>query len=253
MVPRVPAGTVTGPRAVGQDGGVTEERPEIRIGDRERKEVDDRLRAAHDDGRLTLTEYDERSRAAFGARFRSELDPLLADLPDDDPPPVAARTPPPAEVPTTTAEPTWHDDNRFADRGERRDLRRGRRRGHLGFRGVLVAGVVVVAAAVAPGVLTAAQGGAVFGSRTVQVTPDESSVSVGVLFGSTKVVVPDDAQVTTDGTTIFGSTDCDAACAPRPPGARQIEVTGRGAFGSIEVQTTTEAAQRQNGDDRDDD
>lgn len=81
-----------------------------------------------------------------------------------------------------------------------------------------------------------------FGSRVVEVAPGESAVSVGVLFGSTKVVVPDGMHATTSGTTVFGSTDCDAACAPGPPGAPQVQVSARGAFGSIEVQTATEAA-----------
>ena len=209
--------------AVGAESG------ELRIGDKERREIDDRLRAAHDAGMLTLVEYDERAKAAYGARFRSELAPLVADLPDE------AAPPPPHDTPTRTAEPVWHEDTR---RPERHD-HVGRRRGVQGLVGAVV---IVVVAIVAPGVATADQGAAVFGSRTVQVTPGESTVQVGVLFGSTKVVVPDGTHVTTSGTTIFGSTNCDAACAAAPPGAPEVAVSGRGAFGSIEVQTATEAA-----------
>jgi hypothetical protein len=110
-----------------------------------------------------------------------------------------------------------------------------------------------VAAIVAPGVATADHGAAVFGSRVVQVAPGESTVQVGVLFGSTKVVVPDGTHATTSGTTVFGSTDCDAACAPGPPGAPQVQVSGRGAFGSIEVQTATEAARDQLRDEQEHD
>jgi Domain of unknown function (DUF1707) len=213
------------------------ENGEVRIGDRERREIDDRLRAAHDDGMLTLVEYDERAKAAYGARFRSELAPLVADLPDTTPAPA----PPPDETPTTTAEPAWHDDTRVAPRDERH----GHRRGLKGLLGVVVVAVVAI---VAPGVVSADQGAAVFGSRTVQVTPGESTVRVGVLFGSTKVVVPDGTQATTSGTTILGSTDCDTACAPGPPGAPQVQVSARGAFGSIDVQTATEAAADQQRD-----
>lgn len=101
--------------------------------------------------------------------------------------------------------------------------------------------MVAVVAIVAPGVVSADQGAAVFGSRTVQVAPGGSTVQVGVLFGSTKVVVPDGTQVTTTGTTIFGSTNCETACSPEPPGAPQVRVSGRGAFGSIQVLTATEA------------
>jgi hypothetical protein len=41
-----------------------------------------RVRAALADGRLTLTEADERQAAAYAARTRAELVPLTADLPD---------------------------------------------------------------------------------------------------------------------------------------------------------------------------
>ncbi|MCD2193403.1 DUF1707 domain-containing protein [Actinomycetospora endophytica] len=203
---------------------------ELRIGDRERREIDDRLRAAHDDGMLTLVEYDERAKAAYAARFRSELDPLIADLPAPVPQPA------PDERPTTATEPAWHDDARPPE-----PEHHGRHRGRRGLLGLVVVAVVAI---VAPGVVSADQGAAVFGSRTVQVAPGESTVQVGVLFGSTKVVVPDGTHVTTTGTTIFGSTNCDTACAPGPPGAPEVQVSGRGAFGSIQVLTATEGALR---------
>ncbi|WP_433801137.1 DUF1707 SHOCT-like domain-containing protein [Actinomycetospora sp. CA-084318] len=214
-----------------------ENAPEPRIGDRERREVDERLRRAQDDGMISLAEYDERAQACYAARFRSELEPLTADLPDEGP----ASAPKP-EPETAVVEPAWHDDQRAPER-----------RAHgRGFRGLLIAAVIGVAAVVAPGVLSANQGAAVFGSKVVQVAPGQTDVQVGVLFGSTKVVVPDGTQAATAGTTIFGSTKCDTACAPEPPGAPQVQVSGRGAFGSVEVLTATEYAQDQDRRDRDD-
>ncbi|MFP5069273.1 DUF1707 domain-containing protein [Pseudonocardia nantongensis] len=59
----------------GDDGGL------VRVSDAERQETADRLKMAHDEGRLALTEYDERIRDAYAARTRAELDTLLADLP----------------------------------------------------------------------------------------------------------------------------------------------------------------------------
>lgn len=53
----------------------------VRVSDAERQETADRLTMAHDEGRLTLAEYDERVRGAYSARTRGELDGLLADLP----------------------------------------------------------------------------------------------------------------------------------------------------------------------------
>jgi hypothetical protein len=214
---------------------VVENAPEPRIGDRERREVDERLRRAQDDGMITLAEYDERAQACYAARYRSELAPLTADLPDDGPSPA----PEPA---TVVAEPAWQDDTRTPARSGHRH----------GFRGLVIAAVIGVAAIVAPGVLSANQGAAVFGSKVVQVAPGQNDVQVGVLFGSTKVVVPDGTQATTSGTTIFGSTNCGTACAPEPPGAPQVQVSGRGAFGSVQVLTATEYAQDQDRRDRDD-
>lgn len=53
----------------------------LRASDAEREAVAARLRAAAADGRLTLTEADERQAAAYGARTRDDLVPLTADLP----------------------------------------------------------------------------------------------------------------------------------------------------------------------------
>lgn len=66
----------------------------MRVGDRERQQVDDLLRAALADGVLTLIEYEDRAGRCWGARTRPELDEVVRDLP-------GARPPQP-----TTAEPT---------------------------------------------------------------------------------------------------------------------------------------------------
>ncbi len=64
--------------------------PERRVGDRERRAVDDQLLAAVGDGVLTLAEYDERAEMLWRARTRTELDRLVVDLPS------TARPVPPA-------------------------------------------------------------------------------------------------------------------------------------------------------------
>jgi Domain of unknown function (DUF1707) len=65
------------------DSNVTEPvRPEdMRISDAERTEVQDRLRLAHDVGRLDLGEFDERVKSVWAARTRGELSRVTADLP----------------------------------------------------------------------------------------------------------------------------------------------------------------------------
>ncbi|MCE3551029.1 DUF1707 domain-containing protein [Pseudonocardia sp. RS11V-5] len=52
-----------------------------RASDAERERVVKRLHDAVGEGRLDLSEAEERTAAAYAARFRDELDPLLTDLP----------------------------------------------------------------------------------------------------------------------------------------------------------------------------
>jgi hypothetical protein len=54
----------------------------LRTSDSEREQVAEILRAAMTEGRLTLPEGEERLGAVYASRFRDELAPLTADLPD---------------------------------------------------------------------------------------------------------------------------------------------------------------------------
>jgi hypothetical protein len=53
----------------------------LRAADTDRNRIADQLKAALDEGRLSLGEYDERVRDAYGARTYAELLILVADLP----------------------------------------------------------------------------------------------------------------------------------------------------------------------------
>ena len=75
----------------------------MRVSDTERQETAERLKLAHDEGRLSLTEYDQRLRDAYAATVRRDLDVLTADLPAvrrSDLPTVQAET---AQVEKTEA------------------------------------------------------------------------------------------------------------------------------------------------------
>jgi hypothetical protein len=64
--------------------GVVDDQPSpdrMRAADSDRERVAERLRSAHDEGRLTLAEYDERVQQAWAARTYGELAALTADLP----------------------------------------------------------------------------------------------------------------------------------------------------------------------------
>ncbi len=62
-----------------------DERNRMRAADVDREATADRLRAALNEGRLDLNEYDERLRRAYGAKTYGELDELLTDLPGSRP------------------------------------------------------------------------------------------------------------------------------------------------------------------------
>jgi hypothetical protein len=57
------------------------EQRELRVSDGDRQAAAERLRAAHDEGRLAFAEYDDRLAAAYSAVTYGDLDRLFADLP----------------------------------------------------------------------------------------------------------------------------------------------------------------------------
>ena len=63
--------------------------PRLRASDDDRSQTVSSLQEALSRGQLTLGEFDERAKLAYGARFRDELEALLADLTPDSPAPPA--------------------------------------------------------------------------------------------------------------------------------------------------------------------
>jgi hypothetical protein len=57
------------------------ERRDLRAADVDRQFVAERLKGALDEGRLSLTEYDERLRDVYSAKTYGDLDGILSDLP----------------------------------------------------------------------------------------------------------------------------------------------------------------------------
>ena len=87
-----------------------ERREELRAADSDRQFVAERLQAALNEGRLTLSEYDERLKQTYAARTYGELDRMLDDLPatitgrDSMIPTQPAPAPNPASGPSPAAE-----------------------------------------------------------------------------------------------------------------------------------------------------
>ena len=78
---------------------MTEQR-ELRVSDGDRQAAAERLRAAHDEGRLDLYEYDDRLVQAYSSVTYADLDRLFADLPANGSTPlvVPPKVAPPARV-----------------------------------------------------------------------------------------------------------------------------------------------------------
>ncbi len=60
-------------------------RNQMRAADSDREHVAEQLRSAHAEGRLDLTEYDQRVQQAWAARTYGELEVLTTDLPQTRP------------------------------------------------------------------------------------------------------------------------------------------------------------------------
>lgn len=91
--------------------------PEIRLSDADRGQAADRLQRAFAEGRITVTEFEERTAATYAARVGSDLVPLLADLP---PEPIDPATRPysithhPAAPPATASPAAGAVDGRIS-------------------------------------------------------------------------------------------------------------------------------------------
>jgi hypothetical protein len=70
------------------------EREKLRVSDSERQAAVERLRLAHDEGRLNLDEYDTRLGAAYASVTYADLDRLFDDLPTAGLAPVVHRPAP---------------------------------------------------------------------------------------------------------------------------------------------------------------
>lgn len=211
-----------------------ESTPEVRIGDRERREADARLQQAYADGVLTMSEYEERSAQAWAARTRSELAPLVLDLPEPEPEPETPAGPPPGPVRSAAKAVAGNSTLRKRVAG--------------GLAALLLLGVGVYGGSQAVG---AEDGVQVFGDRVVPVGIDDDELELGVVFGDIEVRVPDDVRVRPGGSIIFGDLECGQAC--DGPGTREVVVEANGIFGDVTIVRPGEDLSNDNDNDNDND
>ena len=207
---------------------MADERDAMRIGDEERRQVDRRLQQALAEGRLTMSEYEERSGHCWAARIRRDLEPLTQDLPAE----TGAET---AEKAAAETAPARKDETEDSEDESAEKSRASR------LFDTAIGTLAVIGGLFGVGyVVTAEDGVAVFGDQVVQAENDDR-IEVGVLFGSVDVVVPEGVRAETSGFTAFGSTECLDACSEPPgPDTSSVVVDTRGAFGSVDIVTPEE-------------
>lgn len=174
---------------------------EVRIGDTERRAVDEWLHRAVGEGQLTLGEYEERAALVWGARTRADLEAVTRDLPGA----VSS-----APVPVEGVRPRCSVAVMSEDR---------------------------LSGPVAPGEDVHAY--ALMGSSKVDLVqadlPREVHVRAVAVMGDVRVVVPDGATVHLSGGALMG--DRSVKVAPPVPGGPVVHVAAGALMGSVSVRS----------------
>ena len=187
-----------------------------RASDMDRHNVAERLRAAAGDGRLSIDELEERLEATYGAKTYAELEPLLADLPEEravaERPPQGVSAPQPAH------------------------------RMPVGGRATTGMAIAIFGGSERRGPWTVPkvfQGLAIFGGveldlRDAVLEDNEVTIYANALFGGVEIIVPDGVDVRTSGAGIFGGYD-GLNDPGTVPGSPILHIKGAAIFGGVEV------------------
>jgi hypothetical protein len=184
-----------------------ERSPEIRVSDADRQAIVDQLRQASAEGRIDLPEFDERSRSAYAATTRAELEHLTADLPQPSHHAAVAGTPDAdGGVSWTVAVMSGNE-------------RRGRWRVSRHTRAVAV------------------MGGCALDLREATMPPDEMRITAVAVMGGVEVVVPEGVEVVVTGFSLMGGYGAHVADVPRRPHTPVVRVRAVSIMGGVEVKS----------------
>jgi hypothetical protein len=201
--------------------GVSENLPahpephELRASNTDRERVASILHDAMAEGRLTVSELEERLDKVYAAKTFGELEPLTRDLP------VQAGGP--APQPRMLAMPS----NR------------------IGGRGTSNAAVAVMSGSTRKGPWTvpptfnavAFWGGVDIDLSEARFEEPETTIQAFAIMGGIEIRVPEDITVHVTGVGFMGAFD-DNAHVTGPPGAPVVKITGLAFWGGIEVKRT---------------
>ncbi|ARZ69930.1 hypothetical protein SMD11_4324 [Streptomyces albireticuli] len=194
----------------------------MRASDAERERITEALREAVAEGRLDMEEFEQRLDAAYKARTRGELEPLVRDLPV--PGSVA-----PSVAPVTG---TWRD----------RIGGTGTSKGAIGIWG----GFHRKGGWTVPRKFTAFAmwGGGEIDLREARFEDGEIVIRCFALMGGMSVVVPKDLDVQVSGVGIMGGFG-DQATGPGTPGSPRVRVTGLAVWGGVSVERKLTKAEKE--------
>ena len=185
---------------------MTQPSPGIRISDADRERAAARLQQALAEGRITLSELEERLAVVYAARYAADLLPPFADLPGDDVVPVQPATPTPAAA------------------GQPLVLRSGM--GTLRRSGPWTVPSRIRVQSVMGSVILD------FGDTAV---PPVVDVALELGAGSARLLLPDGASADVDGMVSGMGTVRSKVSSTPAPGRPHFRVHGRSAMGSVTV------------------
>ncbi|MFJ8104304.1 DUF1707 domain-containing protein [Streptomyces sp. NPDC096132] len=206
--------------------------PDLRASDADRERVAEVLRDALAEGRLDMTEFEERLEQTYQARTYGELAPITRDLP------VAGVTPAPPVVSLRKDPPA---DGSWAGRitgGE----------GSSTWAVAVMSGFQRKGRWIVPRRFNcfAFWGGGEIDLREADFAAGEVEINCVAIMGGVQIVVPPGVEVVVRGIGIMGGFDQRETGVPGEPGAPRVIVTGFAFWGGVGVERKlTRAARRQ--------
>lgn len=182
----------------------------LRASDQDRDRTAEVLREAAAEGRLSLTELDERLDAVYAAKTYAELEPVIRDLPK------AGTAPAPVTATDATARFGGHATSSSAIAVMGGFSRKGEWVVPKEFTAVTV------------------MGGGEIDMRQARFAEREVTIHAVAIMGGISIIVPEDADVVVTGIGFMGAFDHRATSAGQPDGPR-IRVNGLALMGGVDV------------------
>jgi hypothetical protein len=188
----------------------------MRVSNDDREKVAQVLHNAMAEGRLTVTELEERLDKVYEAKTFGDLEPLVRDLPVGQ----QSRS---LAVPTQATSPV--PSNR------------------IGGRGTSTGAVAIMSGSIRKGVWTvpptftsfALMGGIQLDLTDARFEDAETTIQCFAFMGGIEVFVPDDIAIQVNGSGFMGAFDDKIGNQSPRPGAPVVKITGLAVWGGVEV------------------